>query len=91
MKVGGVGQDCHFRMAAGGGCNQLPKAAPDARKVADYFEDSDHRQVFRTDYRLDACGTEVRPGASEELAFGPAAAEFFDEARRVEIARSLAR
>ena len=38
---------------SGRGVDQLPETAPDARQMAHHLDDSDHRQIFRTDHRLD--------------------------------------
>ena len=56
-----------------------------------HFDDSHHRQILRPDDRLDARLAQVRPRASEELALGPAAAQFARPVRRRNNRRRLLR
>ncbi len=91
MEVGGIGEDGEIGLSfAGGGDKQLV-FTPDARDVADDFDESGDCEVFGADDRLDTGGAQFGPGAAEKSAIGVSFAEFGDQFGGVIIARSFAR
>ena len=57
--------------------------------MAQHLDDSDYRQILRTDDRLHARGAQVRTRTSKELAGRPAPAKLTDKFRGIIVAGSF--
>ena len=86
MEIRGIGEDREVRHALCRFPDQPPISEPDPRQVAHHLHYSDYGQILRSDDSLHPRLAQVRSGAAEKSAVRPAAAQFEDQFRGVEIA-----
>jgi hypothetical protein len=89
VEIRGVGEDGEVGFAPGGSADQCSEAPPDAGQMPHHFHDADDGQILRANHGFDACFPQLRAGASEEIALGPAAAKFANQFGGVVVAGSF--
>jgi len=89
VKIGAVCKNGHIGPLALCSFNQFVELAADSRNVRNDFNQANHGQTGGIDNSADPCFPHSRPSAAEKFQVRIVAAERFDEARGIEVARRL--